>query len=166
LKRPELNLVSENDAATVLVDVSDRAGSKARAEMKGGPLVLVTPRQGGLPRGGVVVNGARLSISKLTAVGELRSPAGHVRNGSGPVVQIPQDGRNDVRGREWTVGLSLDSRPDSPDLGVGSVANVKLSIPIGGDKLTIDAPVKIPLKIDRNLNVTIRPEIARTRGGR
>jgi len=39
-----LNLVSENDAATVLVDVERTGqGSKARAEMKGGPLVLVTP---------------------------------------------------------------------------------------------------------------------------
>ena len=155
LGQPHLNLGVVKDDATLRVEaVCGRGGSRVALTMLGGPLVLETPGEAELDLGNkTAVRKARLELRTLTADGDV----------DGSEVRATLDGSLRADWVKWRgdifeqVGgrlvLSLFSKPGRRELATGTVADAKFMGTLLGMRARVTIQGKLPVRIDRDLNV-------------
>jgi hypothetical protein len=161
LNRPDVKLAAGKGEAALEVDAHrGRAGSAATLTMKGGPLELATPADAEINLGGgTTVKGVRLKVVKLAASGDFETGRVKAEVSAELSVESVKVGGETFEKASGRLTLDLDTRPGQRELGTATLEDVKLMVLFGGTPVQAQIKGKIPLKIDRDLNVTFDPKL-------
>jgi hypothetical protein len=166
LKRPDLKLTAPSGKASLRV-VARQGGGAADVvvTLAGGPLMLTTPGEEAVPLGGgSTVRGGCLKVSRLEARGRIDGAAVNADvDAELSVKQLKAGGDtfDDVKAR---LTLTLDTAPGSRGLGSGTIEGAEFTGQLAGIRTHFRVEGKVPVEIDRELNVKFDP--AALKGGK